>query len=308
MISVVIKMREEDHSYLKKYYEKVKQSYFFDKKKEIKSVFFQLLKIKNNARYNILNHASRKEDSFSKNIITNLLKEGLIRPTDKINNYVITAKGIWKIESKNKDIDLETLLIFLDDKYFNLFGGNKDLNDKEKVMLLFMIVSRAFSEDAPINLKKGENAKDEIGTIIKRSFLLLKKYSLVKSLTENKLFNLEGNEHPVSDFIRHKEALVRKTNGLYRTLRDQKYCLDLMANNHIKIQELAYLLWLVFGKKINNQLLEDFLKLSESIYQKSIFIYGSGDFSFFKPKYDDEINNALDEYLINLKLWNSAKM
>ena len=301
-------MREEDYSYLKKYYEKARLSYFFDKKKEIKSVFFQLLKIKNNARYNILNHASRKEDSFSKNIITNLLKEGLIRPTDKINNYVITAKGIWKIESKNKDIDLETLLIFLDDKYFNLFGGNKDLNDKEKVMLLFMIVSRAFSEDAPINLKKGENAKDEIGTIIKRSFLLLKKYGLIKSLTENKLFNLEGNEHPVSDFIRHKEALVRKTNGLYRTLRGQKYCLDLMANNHIKIQELAYLLWLVFGKKINNQLLEDFLKLSESIYQKSIFIYAPEDFSFFQPKYDDEIKNALEEYLINIKLWSSAKM
>jgi len=301
-------MREEDHSYLKKYYEKAKQSYFFDKKKEIKSLFFELLKIKNNVRYNILNNASRKEDSFSKNIVTNLLKEGLIRPTDKINNYVITAKGIWKIENENKNIDLETLLYFLDDKYFNLFGGNKDLNDKEKIMLLFMIVSRAFSEDAPINLKKRENTKNEIRTIIHRSFFLLKKYSIIKNLTENKLFNMKGNEHPVSDFVRHKEALVRKTNGLYRTLRDQKYCLDLMTNNHFKVQELAYLLWLVFGTKINNQLQEDFLKLSESIYQKSIFIYGSGDFSFFKPKYDDEIKNALDEYFINLKLWNSTKM
>ncbi|MHA1658729.1 MAG: hypothetical protein ACTSUT_06360 [Promethearchaeota archaeon] len=301
-------MREEDYLYLKKYYEKARQSYFFDKKKEIKSLFFELLKIKNNVRYNILNHASRKEDYFSKNIITNLLKEGLIRPTDKINNYVITAKGIWKIEYKNKDIDLETLLNFIDDKYFNLFGGNKNLNDKEKVMLLFMIVSRAFSEDAPINLKKRGNSKDEIGTIINSSFLLLKKYSVITNLTEKKLFNLKGNEHPVSDFIRHKEALVRKTNGLYRTLRDQKYCLDLMINDHFKVQELAYLLWLVFGTKINNQLQEDFLKLSESIYQKSIFIYSSGDFSFFNPKYDDEIKNALDEYLINLKMWNSAKM
>lgn len=301
-------MREEDYSYLKKYYEKAKQKYFLEKKKKINSLFVGFLEIKNNLRYNILNHASRKEDSFSKNIITNLLKECLIRPTDKINNYVITAKGIWKIESKNKDIDLEALLNFLDDKYFNLFGGNKNLNDKEKVMLLFMIIARAFSEDTPINLKKRENAKDEIGTIIKRSFLLLKKYSLIKSLTEKKLFNLEGNEHPVSDFVRHKEALVRKTNGLYRTLRDQKYCLDLMSNDHFKVQELAYLLWLVFGMNINTQLQEDFLKLSESIYQKSIFIYSSEDFSFFKPKYDDEIKNALDEYLINIKLWNSAKV
>jgi len=301
-------MREEDYSYLKKYYEKARQSYFFDKKKEIKSLFFELLKIKNNVRYNILNHASRKEDSFSKDIITNLLKESLIRPTDKINNYFITAKGIWKVESINKDIDLETLLNFLDNKYFNLFGGNKDLNDKEKVMLLFMIVSRAFSENAPINLKKGENTKDEIAIIIKESFLLLKKHNIIKSLTENNLFNLEGNEHPVSDFIRHKESLVRKTNSIYRTLGDQKYCLDLISNDHFKVQELAYLLYLIFGTKLNNQLQEDYLKLSENIYQKSIFIHSSEDFSFFKPKYDDVINSALDEYLINSKFWNNAKV
>ena len=145
-------------------------------------------------------------------------------------------------------------------------------------------------------------------TIIKRSFLLLKKYSIIKNLTEKKLFNLEGNEHPVSDFIRHKEALVRKTNGLYRTLRDQKYCLDLMPNDHFKVQELAYLLYLIFGTKLNNQLQEDYLKLSENIYQKSIFIHSSEDFSFFKPKYDDVINSALDEYLINSKFWNNAKV
>lgn len=301
-------MRDEDYSYLRKYYEKVRQSYFDYKKKEIKSLFFELLKTKNNVRYNILNNASRKEDSIYKNVITNLLKEGSIRPTDKINHYVITAKGIWKVESINKDIDLEALLNFLDDKYFNLFGGNKDLNDKEKIMLLFMIVSRAFSEKAPINLKKSDNTKDEIKIIIKESFFLLKKYSILTSLTENNLFNLDGNEHPVSDFIRHKEALVRKTNSIYRILGDQKYCLDLISNDHFKVQELAYLLCLIFGTKLNNQLQEDYLKLSENIYKKSIFIYSSEDFSFFKPKYDDVINSALDEYLINSKLWNNAKV
>ena len=301
------KMKEEEKLFLSKYYEKARQKYLLEKQKNVTSILIGFLETKNNIRYNILNSASRKEDKISMGTITNLLKQGLIRRADKINNYVITAKGIWLMEKENDDINLEKLIDFLDKKYFNLFGGNKSLSDKEKIMLLFMIISRSFSEKTPIDLKKENRTKDTIETIIIQSHHLLKDNNILKSLAEKDLLNRKGNEHPVSDFIRHREALVRKTNSLYKTLRDQKYCLDLYIDGNFKVEELAYLLWLIFNTNMNIQIQEEFLKFSENIYQKSIFLYNTKEFTFFQPKYDDEIKKAFDEYFINMRVWNELK-
>jgi predicted transcriptional regulator len=296
-------MEIDEKIFLNKYYEKVKHEFFLEKKKDVKSIFIGFLEMKNNVRYKILNKAAREEDRISINTIKNLLRKSFIRGTDKLNQYTITAKGIWEVENEKNDINQEKLLDFIDKKYFNLFGNNKSLNDKEKVMLLFMIVSRSFSEKAPIDLKKSENTKNIIEQIIRKCFRLLKNNNFIKSLSEKDLLNDRGNEHPVSDFIRHKEALLRKTNGIYKTLGDQKYCLDLNPNDKFETQDLGYLLWLIFGAKMNLEIQNEIQILIESVYNKSVFIYDSKGFSFFQPKYDDEIKKSFDEYFINTSLW-----
>lgn len=121
--------------YLKRFYDKLYEDLLFDKKLKKDSVFLSFLDFKSNIRYRALESSAISGKKIPEVILSDLKRSNFIRPSDEINKYAITAKGVWEIE-KNKNKVTEALIVdYLDKKFFDVYLGNKALSDKEKVIL-----------------------------------------------------------------------------------------------------------------------------------------------------------------------------
>jgi hypothetical protein len=267
-------------------------------KKEPKSVFFSLFNVKNNIRTSFLSQSSKAFDDIFKEEYEYLISNGYIVSIGNFEKYIITTKGIWFIETDKDILDIDKLFSFLDEKYLNIqFFGNKPLNDKEKILLMVLIAVRSFSKETAIDLKRSKVVNQKLEELIYDSFDLLTKHGILSKLNRDNLLDYEGNENAVSDFIRHREALVRNSRNIYKTLGGQKYFLDLFTNSILQVKEIGYLIWLIYGDLLNfnneKELMEFFKK---NAYEKCIFLYDAKNFIFINPDYDKMLKNSFKEY------------
>lgn len=291
-------MQEEHEECLSIFYDKL-VSAIMDKKWKNKSIFINLLDVKSNDRYRLIRESSIKDPKFSKSILIHLLENNLICESDEINTYLITGKGIWEIEKDRNYINERYLLEYLNSKFFEIASTSKPLNDREKVILFAMIAARTFSEKSPVDLKKDVYCMNTWKKILDTSCDLLIRLKIIKKLDSTTLYGKEGNEHPVSNLIRHTDALPKKTRGIYKAIRDQKYFLDIYQNDEISTEKLSYLFNLILGKSLELNQVEDILPfLNKIAYGSDIYLFEVDQHIFSDSKYELSIIQALKEGIL----------
>jgi len=243
--------------------------------------------------------AKGRKDRYT--LLSDVARDSLIRPSDEINKYTITAKGVWTIERGKQKIAEDSLIDYLDTKFFDVYLGNKTLTDKEKVIILSMVSARSFSENSPIDLKKDEYALDAWKRIIDKSYNKLHEMKLVEKMNNDQLYGKKGNEHIVSNLIRHTDSLPKKTKGLYKAAGQQKYYRNLYSDKKLSKEALGFIISMVFGSKKNIQIgnLDEINEFClEIAYEEAPYVYDIENHIFALPKYDDVIRNAIREALL----------
>ncbi|SRR5579884_314450 len=278
--------------FYKKLSDNVKRS---EKKLEYNSVLLTLYKITSNKASKLLNDSGVKSYTFPISEIKKLEDDKSIRMSDNdISEYVLTAYGIWKIENARNLVNTTTLLDFIQNsKNFSSSARNRELSDKDKIILLSMVGIRTFSIQSPMDLSKS-SIRDYWLEIFRDSH----KFLIQNNFSKKNVFPFEkhGNEHPVSYAMRRANDLPKRTYHIFCFSEKSKnqYYLYLDEDKKISRLKLKKLLGLIIrgiDKFEQIHKIQDFcLNLA---YEKSKYVIE--DFSFIKAEYDEIINETLRE-------------
>jgi hypothetical protein len=244
--------------------------------------------------------ASQNADNISTFIIDELKDEGCIREIGDELSYTITGIGIWEIE-KNFNLSENQLIHFIDDKFFVAETQNKELNDKEKIVLFSFIAIRAFSNESCINLKKSEKMKESMKRIIDASHKTLLDLDII-TMDYSRLYGKKGNEHIVSNLIRHTDKLPKKTKSIFFAPGDQKYYLNLSNNGKIDRQEFLWLLRKIITREklVDLSQLDKLINFLNSIsFSEGYLIYDNIDKTFINHETDTLIEESLKDLIFN---------
>jgi hypothetical protein len=292
--------KSEIQEQLKTIYSILKNRLILKKKLKNNSILISIMNVKSNEAFKLLSEGVIKRTSIAHNIFDYLVSNQFIRMADKTENYTITVKGIWEIESKNGTINTDILLEYIDKKFFDLFKEIGKLTEKEKIILLSMIAVRSFSSDSALDLKKGKIVLKSLEELINDSYNFLHQNRIISKIKSTDLFGAQGNEHPVSHLIRHTDALLKRTRGIYKTLGKQKYYLDLLNGNNISKEGLVLLFDSIFDNHITPDLKEKVSEFCiEHTYSQSKYLFDLNVHIFAHPMYDEQFNEALENYYIN---------
>jgi hypothetical protein len=213
---------------------------------------------------------------------------------------VVSALGIWAVERTDELIDERRLVEFIDQKYFESSAHEKSLTDKEKTIVLAMIAARAFSPKSAIDLHSGDSVRDHLRTVLESGCELLCSIGLVKPASLSTLFRSGGNEHPVSDLMRHTDGLPPKVRSLYIAPGQQKYYLDIAQAGTIDSSRLSYLLCRVINRPVSvedGQRVYDFCK--RVAYEEAVYLFNPEGHLFADTRLDDTLRQAVREAIVS---------
>lgn len=271
-----------------------------DKKKKIKnnSIIISFFYIKSNDRYRLLNESAIPSYKIDKAAISYLEKEKLVRETETVGQYTITAKGVWEMEKQNEILNDSIIVDYIDQKFFNLYTKvDKPFSEKQKVIILSFIATRSFSADSVIDLKTNDKRLNKLKEIIDESYHLLKTLNLISKLQYKELYRSKtvGNEHIVSHLLRHTDALPKITKGIFNAKGKQKYYLDLYKEDTFSEKDLIFLFQKLFDhKKLHYSNLEKLNKFFVEIaHNYNIYLFQIDKHIFTKSKFDQIIKDIL---------------
>lgn len=299
-------MTEDLQKQLDKFYLKLYNYIQLDEKVKESSLLEKFLYTKLNKCYTFLKEASIESSNIPAKTLDELIDNNYVRATDRLGSYSMTAKGVWAVEMQRGAISIDGLINVLDDKFFNLFSNSKKITDKEKVVLLSFIAIRAFSAAASMDLKKGRTILDNLQEVINKAYDLLKKHQVVKNLKKEDLFGKGGNEHPVSNVVRHASPQLNiQTKGTFKVQNPQKYYLDIFDKTKEKtLSNLAFLIWVIYKDTMTIEMREELMDFCLACtYEKGIYIYDLQNQNFIKPEYDPLLREGLEEYIISSRIW-----
>lgn len=302
-------MNEETRAQLNRVYSNLKTLLTLKKKLKDNSVLVSIISVKSNDAYKLLSESGIKPVSIPREVFDSLLAGGLIRMAEKPDKYVITVKGIWEMESKSGVMNTDILLERIDRKFFDLFTEGGHLTEKEKVILLAMIAVRSFSAESALDLKKGENVLACLQAQLESSFEFLTRHKIIRKLKVADLFGAQGNEHPVSNLIRHTDALLKRTRGIYKTLGKQKYFLDLLDGMRISEEGLITLFGFIFGSIMTVTIKQETSEFClKHAYDQSTYLFDLSVHRFANPVYDEQFNEALEKYYAAKYKWETEQI
>ena len=295
------RISELDKPYLQLLYKKLNDTMLVENRLREDSLILSILQLKSNDRHDVLEKASISNERIPMPVLVDMKRRNLIRESDEVNKYIITAKGIWIIEKDKGKISAESIINFLDEKFFDVSLKGKGLTDKEKVILLAMLAARTFSEQSPIDLKKDEFVLDAWERIINKSNNLLYELKVIKKMNKNQLYGKKGNEHIVSNLIRHTDSLRKKIKRLYNAPGNQKYYLSLYDNNDLSTESLEYIIRKIFDdKEFSYDFIEKIINFSQKIaYDEAANVHDFEKHIFASPIFDDKIKHTIEEALFS---------
>jgi len=284
-------------------YEDLKTNIMLNRKLINGSILLPFLETKSNTQLGYLYDSSKCLRRFTKNAYQELIRNELIREGVDEGCYHITAKGIWQIENE-KVLSTNDLIEYIDNRNFVNRTLKKKMTNKEKVIILSFIIARAFSEEYSIKLKTGDYVLDACKNIIDFSNESLSKMKALSKLSRDALYGKKGNEHMVSNLIRHTDSLPKKTKLIFKALGKQQYYLNISENGQINEERLKYLFDSIFEgvQAIEYAYVIDlYEELNHFTYDTAYRIYDNIKCSFLHPKYDEVIKRCFIESLTELK-------
>jgi len=300
-------MDSEEKRYLKEFYGKLRDNIRREKSLKRKSVLVSFLESRSASRFKLLKKSTIHSSLVPNEILMALLSKGYIQALININSYAITAKGVWEIEQDLETMNEEKLISYINAKYFTgKPSGSKsknDLEDKEKIILLAMVASRAFSENSLADLKKSETVKNKWKEILENSYDVLYNLKQIKKSKES-IFDQKGNEHVASYIFRHNDKMVQKTRGIYEYKGKYQYFLNLFEDSEFHAEKLSYLFWKIFKGRIDSNSVDIISKYCNDISNKeSIYLFDMKDHIFSMPIYDSYIRDSLLDSITSKARW-----
>lgn len=289
---------------LKSLYEKLFQNLVLSRKKIVKkSALLTLIKLSSNDTFKIVSNSSRNFDNSFRKELDTLEKMGLIShpdDKDKLDEVVITVKGIWYVEKSQNILDINEILSYIQTTKFEFSSARQELNDTEKVILYSMLAVRVFSQHITMDLNTPElcNKWQEIIEDITIPFLQKNQLIKLKSVVEKKT----GNEHPISYLMRHANNLPKKTNNLFVPTKKNQYYLDINFENRNKsLSQITYLLKKIVPNMSSMQLTSDIYDFFCRVaHNQSLYVTNS--FDFITPSWDQNYKECLDRIYLGLDI------
>ena len=296
-------MGPNEKKYLIKFYDALYDNIERDGKLKEKSVLISFLRTNKTPRYKVLTKSAIPSSKIPNKIINFLLSEKLIASTNEIESYTITAKGVWTIENEKGRLDEDSFISYINKEYFTI-EKQKNVNDKEKVVLFSMIAARTFSDKSPLCLETGSSSVDKWKEILDLSCDKLISLKVISKTTKNKLYSKAGNEHVVSNLIRHNIHLSPKIKGIYHSMGNQNYYLDIYDGSKISKDKFSYLFWKIFNGNLNDESIEEITKFCNRLSDDmSIYVFDLDAHIFSTPKYDIIVKDCLKDSMISKTKW-----
>ncbi|MEM0342762.1 MAG: hypothetical protein QXU73_00705 [Thermoplasmata archaeon] len=304
-------MNKELEKSLMKFYEGYRyQLETAGKLKPDASLLLTCLKMKKNDRYRPLAASAIDGNKIPPLMLAQLKEQRLIRSGEDVARYVITGRGIWEIERSKNLIDENTLLDFIDANYFGqLFEDARPLSDKEKVVLLAMIAARAFCEESSVDMKRDPQVNAAWLEVFKLSADKLRSIGAITATDEDLFSKNLKYEDTASHFIRHTDQLPRKTRAMFTASkrRVNQYFLQVSKDGVMDTDRLAYLIWLIAGKNLGPDTVEDFFSFCTSIaYDYSVRLFDHEKHVFARPHYDGLLRDAIIDSVISRHKWETS--
>ena len=301
----MIEMNEHQDP-LARFYHLLRDNLIREKGLTENSVLISFLRTQSASRYNALRKSTINSAFVPNNVLMLLLAKGFIQCIGNVDDYAITAKGVWHYEKNHDLINEQILLSYLDEKYFSdeLSVKNVDLNDKEKVILFAMILARAFSEKSAVDLKRSDTVKDKWQEILETSYDALENLGFVTKLEKTDFLGTRGNEHVVSSIFRHNNSMVQKTKGIYAYTRKQEYYLDLYKDGVLSEEKLSYLFWKIFKGNIAPTSVDFIINCCDKVSSReSIYLFNMNEHIFSMPTYDTLLKDGLMDSIVSKDKW-----
>jgi len=283
---------ESNYAELENFYNSLKRE--FKKNLINNSLFITLFETSKNNLYMYLDISKRSENLLEKENLNYLREKGFITNFGDMNNYVISINGIWEYEKINNIVNEKFIIDYLNEHKFNLKKEQDiEIQDKEKVLLMGLIASRAFSETSCVDLNKENYVADKWKEVFEKSFYFLKTYDLLKK-EYNKIFSGTKNVHIVSELFRRAQPLKINTNNIYSFKRNREYWLNLYEDDYFKKNDIAYLFYILFKGNLDasqiNEVSHFCNKISNDYF---IDLFDINKHIFYLPEYDDIIKRAI---------------
>lgn len=291
-------MNPDEEKILEQLYNRLHDVLLLDKNiSSIKSIIFSLLKIKNNRRFTILTKAAIDKNRFTPIEIETLKSLKYIREIEGTSKISLSAKGIYYIEEKRSIYANYSIIDFIDEEFFLVVNESiKELKEREKVILLAMILGRSFSKNSVVDFRRSEKTKDEWTEITNISMELLKKFGVIDFESPIDIYGESKSDEAIINLYRHSEELPRKTNNIFQSnLNKLQYYLDLDNQGEFDSERLHKLFKKLFYKiSLNNEQINDILNICTEISRtKDIFLYDPDKHIFSDIKYDRKIKETL---------------
>ena len=177
-------------------------------------------------------------------LIKDLLQSGLIRMYAP-GSYILTAKGAWVVETENMGYTVDDLLLEIDKKFGAMGEKTPVLTDRNKVVLLSLLATRAFSKEA--SLSYGDHSYYEaFWEALVKSFNILKELNLINTPLE-KLYNDSGQKHKIGSFLGNIDLLPAQTFGIFVS-KNGTYFLDVFNDDYeMDESKLCHIIKSIFG-------------------------------------------------------------
>ena len=281
---------------LRHFYNKLDNVLTGEKVKLIKeSIFITLIKMPPNRITKLLADAALSDKAFYDADLRELMKGGYISESsdiEKIHQYLITALGIWTIETQMKKVDLPQVLQFFQETKFSSGVSDKPLDDKEKIILTSMIAIRNFSLSAAMDLND-KSKSDSWTEIVNETAKFLQMNGFIGKL--NWIPSQAGNEHPVNYAMRRAQDLPQKSKHIYDSTGGNRYYLEINAKGEEPKTKLKFLFSIILGKvKSKADIKNIHTFLCNLAYDKGKNVRES--FEYIDPKWDSIIEDALDDF------------
>ena len=264
------------------------------------SVIISLLDKKSNKRSEYLKNVSFTKDSLTFDEYEEAKDNDFIRELGEGTGvYTLTLKALWDIECLTLSISEEKMLEYLDKKHFVFDEFNQPLTEKEKVIILAMIGARSFSKESAIDLHKSDSIIQAWRLIFEQTHRMLYNLKIIRKLNIEDLFGKEGNEEPVSNLIRHTDALQKKTSHIFKVKVPQKYFLNLdLDDGESSKNSLKLLYKKILESELSLEVIDLLKDFCDKIaHENSLFIFEMEKHKFNDLYWDDLIVSSLNDLI-----------
>lgn len=297
-----------EKEYLKRFYNVLRDNLRREKSLKGNSILTSFFETRSASRYKILGASTLLSSSVPQEVFLSLLSQNYIQKCGSIDNYAITAKGVWHHELVLGLMNEDSLLSYINNKYFEnntpTTSDKKDLDEKEKVILYTLIAARAFSEQSRADLKSKDSVKDKWLELLERSYDNLLSLNLIMKIGKGEFLQKTGNEHIASSVFRHNNHMVQRTSGIYAYTGKYEYYLKLYVDSTFSKEKLSYLFWKLFKGEISMQAIDTITDYCNKVSSAdSIYLFDMKKHIFSMPTYDAIIKDCLLDSVVSKPKW-----